>query len=248
MGTNQNEILHRILNNSPLAVCRIGPELAIALLTVILYKWNFTKENGESGTVPILPVWASLSGTHVRSDFCIFRVEDKHNSTNCIDHNRKEKETKSMSCHKREEVTVEETVRERIIKRSLNMFSFFQLMQINNCPLVSVEYFCWASLNNFGDIFNACTQDTVSQSNGHLGNESRMSGQLKDNVELFGLVTIEVQRDGDCLFRSVAVGLLSETENDEEITKNMKKLGLPLEVGQLCETLRQMAVQEIGDN
>ena len=43
LGTNRNERLHRYLNSSALAVGRIGPQLAIALLTVLLYKWNMAR-------------------------------------------------------------------------------------------------------------------------------------------------------------------------------------------------------------
>lgn len=39
-GTNRNEKLRHFLNNSPMAIGRIGPELAKALLCILLYFWN----------------------------------------------------------------------------------------------------------------------------------------------------------------------------------------------------------------
>ena len=55
IGTNKNERLHRLLNQSALCVSRIGPEIAEAILAVTFYRWNKNRLNtGEY--VPILPV------------------------------------------------------------------------------------------------------------------------------------------------------------------------------------------------
>ena len=56
LGTNKNERLHRFLNNSALHVSRIGPELAVAILSTLLYHWNSGKLNtGEYK--PTLPIF-----------------------------------------------------------------------------------------------------------------------------------------------------------------------------------------------
>lgn len=53
-GTNRNERLHKLLNNSSLNVPRLGPEMAISLLHCVFYDWNSRKmEPGK----PILPIW-----------------------------------------------------------------------------------------------------------------------------------------------------------------------------------------------
>ena len=59
-GTEMNERLHRHLNRSLLCgVSKIGPELAIAVMTCALYAWN-CKRKGKSihnkRTTPVVPV------------------------------------------------------------------------------------------------------------------------------------------------------------------------------------------------
>ena len=51
-GTNSNERVHRMLNRCTVAVPRIGPELANALLTSMFYIWNHQHSTKE----PLVPV------------------------------------------------------------------------------------------------------------------------------------------------------------------------------------------------
>ncbi len=62
-GTNQNERLHRLLNESAIAVSRIGPELANALLDVIFYNWNSRRNAPPNKTVPVLPISQTFDQT-----------------------------------------------------------------------------------------------------------------------------------------------------------------------------------------
>lgn len=62
-GTNKNERLHKLLNNSSLSVAKIGPELAEAILAVTFYRWNTNKVNeGEYRPIPRITEYAAIKG------------------------------------------------------------------------------------------------------------------------------------------------------------------------------------------
>lgn len=64
VGTNKNERLHQLLNHSAVAVARIGPEMANALLTLIFYRWNESKNippNVFFNTDKVIkPIWSHI--------------------------------------------------------------------------------------------------------------------------------------------------------------------------------------------
>lgn len=68
-GTNRNERLHRMLNNSAAAVPHIGPELMQALLSVMFYAWNHSRVS----TRPCKPMWiqSKKSKSHNISMHCL---------------------------------------------------------------------------------------------------------------------------------------------------------------------------------
>ena len=56
-GTEKNERLHRHLNRSLLCgVSKIGPELAIAVMTCVLYAWNCKRKGSHLQSKKIIPV------------------------------------------------------------------------------------------------------------------------------------------------------------------------------------------------
>lgn len=69
-GTNRNEKLHHFLNNSAMAIGRIGPELAKALLFILLYFWNSCR-NPDNNLHVVYPVFTNFHSGNAKS-ICYF--------------------------------------------------------------------------------------------------------------------------------------------------------------------------------
>lgn len=214
-GTEMNERLHRHLNRSLLCgVSKIGPELAIAVMTCALYAWN-CKRIGKSihnkRTTPVVPVetlkldnnptplhTASYTQQHMKptSAWSTSAVTEKRCCSVIIP---------SVQVPGGSTKTVEgiktETVLNHIIQRVLYLQDFFtSIKERYKNKSLDLIAFLWSTGATKGDLIEGESKLNVMG----IDLTPQHSDNLARNLAGLNLTVDKVIRDGNCFFRAVA--------------------------------------------
>lgn len=189
-GTNKNEKLHHFLNNSALAIGRIGPELAKALLYVLLFAWNCKRDPKNLLSNTELPIFTYFHKGQFNS-ICFYG--------NCI----KSKSYTHKQCFEEEGTSTNldacnyilDNLEKQICKSTSAYASILKSEKLKNAKInCNMDSLLWASNKQKRLLTNNKEQ------------ESHSSILIK-NLHKLNLGLVETLRDGDCLFHAVAYGL-----------------------------------------
>lgn len=244
-GTEINERLHRHLNRSLLCgVSKIGPELAIAVMTCALYAWN-CKRKGKSSqskrTTPVVPVEIVKESDQIPPQQHMKQTTERNSAA----HSTLSFHVPLKSAKRVEEITTE-TVLNYIIQRVLYLQDFFTSITAR-CKNKSLDLISllWSTGVTMSDLIedesklNAMGLDLTAQ---HSDNLTRNLSGLKLGVD-------KVARDGNCFFRAVARQLSKHLIlYREQIKAPCTLLGLGESEEEDTAKLRKLFVKEVSEN
>ena len=155
IGTNRNERLHKFLNDSALAIGRIGPELAKALLWVLLYKWNCLRSSTTQGL--FYPVWSSFHHEN-KERICFFGqgIQDRKQTNN-----PQQIDEKSTDYNNSVQLSQSE---ENVVKETEN---FCRVLNGINFSVGCVESLLWAN-DKTAKLLRAYQSDRTNECNRQL--------------------------------------------------------------------------------
>ena len=196
-GTEKNERLHRHINRSLLCgVSKIGPELAIAVMSCALFAWNCKRQINRltSRAKPVMPVEIIREGNlsspqqHMKQ-LEISHAEDFMSTRSNVNFPRLVERLKTRS------------IIDYIIQRVLHLQDFMDTFR-ERCKNKTVDIlaFLWSTslkTENFIEVekkMNSLELDLTAQ---HMDNLIR-------NLSGLNLEVDKIERDGDCFFRAVA--------------------------------------------
>ena len=239
-GTETNERLHRHLNRSLLCgVSKIGPELAVAVMTCALYAWNCkrkAKSSQNKRTTPVVPVEIVK--------------ESKPNSSQ--HHMKQSAEIKSAAhstlstSEKGLDEVKTETVLNYIIQRVLYLQDFFSSITAR-CKNKSLDMISllWSTGLTVGKLM----EDESKLNSLGLDLTAQHSDNLTRNLSGLNLTVDKVAGDGNCYFRAVARQLRKHLVlYREQIEAHCTLLGLGRSEDEDTRKLRELFVKEISEN
>ena len=251
-GTEMNERLHRHLNRSLLCgVTKIGPELAIAVMTCALFAWNCKRKDKPSRRMratPVVPIEIVKetglypSQAHMKQTTSMYGTEtDTASKQNLsvgspLDTGRGETVEKLRTAY----------ILDQIIQKVLHLQDFISSFN-GRCKNKTVDVLAllWSIHMKTGNLVeNELEMNTLGMD---------LTAQHRDNLirNLSGLdlVVDEVDRDGDCFFRAIARQLCKHLRlYKEQIQQHCSLLGLGKGEDSDTKRLRQLFVREITDN
>ena len=219
-GTQKNERLHRHINRSLLCgVSKIGPELAIAVMSCALFAWNCKRQINRltSRAKPVMPVEIIREGNlsspqqHMKQ-LEISHAEDFMSTRSNVNFPRLVKRLETRS------------IVDYIIQRVLHLQDFMDAFT-ERCKNKTVDIlaFLWSTslkTEKFIEVekkMNSLELDLTAQ---HMDNLIR-------NLSGFNLEVDKIERDGNCFFRAVASQLNRHLrEYREHIEEHCTSLGL----------------------
>lgn len=237
-GTAGNERLHRLLNHSLLSgVANIGPELIIAVLTVIFYSYNLkikgSKHDCSVRVTPCLPIEASLI------DFLL--------ANRSMPDNNKQKKTPTLArprCDLNEQDDVSHGEdRSELLDQSdlLHVTSVNDLLHPSVISSLIHQIFTVSKL--LAGVQQKCSRRDYSVfeapiiciGNINLLHAMNMKSsttdnsmqRLENNLASFNLQREEIAPDGDCAFRAIVRQLhkfSSEISDEEQLQAFQKSL------------------------
>lgn len=260
-GTEKNERLHRHLNRSLLCgVSKIGPELAIAIMTCALYAWN-CKRKGKTlqskRTVPIPPIevvssrqvlinsqkhMKTVQSTTLSSQSCPSALSAK----SATDRSAAPPATSHTGLPNSVEDMKNDTFLSYILQRVLHYQDFFNIFT-DKCKNKALDMIaCLWSQN----VTLAARIEEESKLN-DIG--TNMAAQHRDNLVRnlsgFDLEVDEIAKDGNCFFRATVRQLHNHLRKlKEQIQPHIDSLGLGKSEQDDSERLRNLFVQELKEN
>lgn len=255
-GTEANERLHRHLNRTMLCgVSKIGPELAIAVMTCVLYAWN-SKRKGKTThnkrAAPIPPIEA-VSNTVSSSQHRHMRPATRTPSTVSLEHSDDTTGSSPVPTTASSVINSlksEATVK-HVVERILHLQDFLSVLK-ERCKNKTVDIL---SL-----ILSSPTPqqmiDKESEDNFlNFDLTAQHNDNLLRNLSSFNLELDAMPKDGNCLFRSLVrqVHKHFKTNNDdhndnEGLQQHLSSLGMLTNEDKDVTTLRHLFVQELTEN
>ena len=264
-GTEKNERLHRHLNRSLLCgVSKIGLELAVAVMTCVLYAWNCKRKEkkfSNKRTTPVLPIEleASTQGMNSSSSHVNTTTPSPMSSPSLSGNNSEITgihATETSSTCKSPSYALKNSVEELktnlvlnyILQRVLHLQEFYNTL-IKKCnsktldliallwpvKLTTVE-FCKQESE-----LNTMEFDLTAQ---HLDNLIR-------NLSGFRLKVDQIPKDGNCFFRATARQLHKHfiLQGSDELTRqHILSVGLGKSEELDAKNLRLLFVKELNEN
>ena len=237
-GTQKNERLHRHINRSLLCgVSKIGPELAIAVMSCALFAWNCKRQINRltSRAKPVMPVEIIREGNlsspqqHMKQ-LEISHAEDFMSTRSNVNFPRLVERLKTRS------------IIDYIIQRVLHLQDFMDTFR-ERCKNKTVDIlaFLWSTslkTENFIEVekkMNSLELDLTAQ---HMNNLIR-------NLSGFNLEVDKIERDGNCFFQAVASQLNRHSrEYREHIEEHCTYLGLGISEAFDTRRLRELFVKK----
>lgn len=251
-GTERNEQLHRLLNRSLIAeATRISTELAIALLTILLYyhtkKSSACYHSCNKIIKAVIPV-----------DTCNGKKESsttsstRHAFTSTVQEEEKNKPLSPL-CREKQGIVViaediedvcNETIAGVILKSADNLKKTIENTAKQSCNR-AFNALDMLYISKMSDVL--CMEDNNDEQLDPTINSHMMN--LERQLAGFGLTIDPVQRDGDCAFRSVVKEVKKRALDDNAITKHMESLQLStLDEDGATFALRQLFVKELTED
>ena len=265
-GTECNERLHLTLNKSLLCgATTIGPEIAIAVITLIFYALNCKKEGkkheGNSRIIPFVPLprveskiegngkeqrrrTARLNGSAVSDN--ILQLDNVWSSCDIDTTAVEGLSASAILMLENIEDMCNDTVTALLLKNTKTMHDM--LDEINQqCNDRSFNAYDLPVKQSVGD-------DHVLASDSHTdpSSEQDHATLLQRNLSSFNLLIDHVEGDGDCAFRSIIKQLRNMLKNNDANTKltgHLDDLGLTrANLDDDVFTLRQLFVDNVQSN
>lgn len=241
-GTEKNERLHRHLNRSLLCgVSKIGPELAIAVMTCVLYAWNCKR------VIPVVTIESvrSCDQDHVSA------AQPHMNQTKhkVLSSNIKGSTISAPSSYlvgKKVEELKTDTVLEYIIRRVLHLQDFLSNFGAQcNTKTVDMMALLWSTgVNTSSFIEDESELNTMG-----MDMTSQHAENLQRNLSGLNLELDKVAEDGNCYFRAVVRQLPKYlTGNKEPLEQHCLSLGFGKNKEENTAKLRQLFVKEVTEH
>lgn len=263
-GTESNESLHHVLNRSLLCgATTIGPELAIAVITLLFYSINCkqrgTKHYRNSRIVPFIPLIKHgsedsvlneyMAGAHLGSDIPEQVQLDCVWNTNCANNNA-DTDTNSIS---QDEIVVigdvqdmyNETVAKLLLKNMTQLRSILENINKDS------QDRCFNAYDVPIMQLSSVKQTLITDEDVSENTDVNHRQLLLKHLASFNLRIDPVSGDGDCAFRSIIVQVQKTQEwNDEEsaVRLHCLDLGLGKSVNEDVFHLRQLFVDSVQSN
>ena len=254
-GTEKNEYLHRLLNRSLITgATTISVEVAIALLTVFFYYHNkkitSLPHSCNKRIRPPVPIEA-IRCPGEKPD-CTGAQETDCSHLKATEN--KEKSTFQSSVGKRGIISdgepfmvmadhIDDICNETVAGSILNAATKLQEM-IENIDKKNND----RSFNALDLIYLSSFTDALALDGDTVVEDPTINSHLQileRQLAGFGLCVDEVQKDGDCAFRSVIRQFRKRARDDEIIANHDKLMQLPPDEDEATFALRQLFVDEI---
>ena len=265
-GTECNERLHQTLNKSLLCgATKIGPEIAIAVITLIFYALNCRREGkkheGNSRIIPFVPL-PSVKAVKVAEELEEQKLRTAHLNCGAVGDDIQldnvwrncEIDTsvfEGLSANaifmlENVEDMCNDTVTALLMKNTKTMLDM--LNEINNqCNDRSFNAYDLPVKQSVGD-----DHVLASDSDTDPSSEQDHNSLLIRNLSSFNLEIDPVEGDGDCAFRSIIKQMRKTLEwNDAngKLTDHLKDMGLAgAAIDDDVFTLRQLFVNNVQSN
>ncbi|XP_031559544.1 uncharacterized protein LOC116295769 [Actinia tenebrosa] len=260
-GTEGNEVLHHFINRCLLCgSTTIGPELAIAVLTILFYSLNSKKKERKHERNARTNIYMPIEGVITKN----YGLEHKKSLTKKVlqeDNSRKEKgctTTDGKECSKDSSVLLvadhiqnlcNEVIAETILNHVETMHSILDRInkECNNRSFNILDFpiLQLKGLQNVIDHFN---------NDGSSIEETTTTNQLARNLSGLGLEVDDVDGDGDCAFTSIMkqvidLSLRTEGEVRDRLLLHLEVLGLNTQsVAENVNPLRQLFVDHLCES
>ena len=232
-GTNRNEALHRHVNPHFANKCRIGLPLALALLTILLYKHNCRIEEKITGN-PALPIalWKYQHRDTIQHPILEFGIQKKDPqlqrttwicsavadiSSIALDPSSLEKESVNVSLSEESSqlITLEDAV--TTMEDALNLSKVAVTMQKILPGSLVFDYRMLPLCSSVAAIFFDPQHNT---SDTHAQHEGRLENILK----AWGMQRHKMAGDGNCCFYAVAFSVITNFSLIKEHASDFFKL------------------------
>lgn len=250
-GTEKNERLHRHLNRSLLCgVSKIGPELAIAVMTCVLYAWNCKRKGSHLQSKRVKPVVPIESVRSCHQDHVSTAQPHMKQTKNKILSSDIKGSSISASRSYLVEKKVEElktiTLLEYIIRRVLHLQDFLSTFGAQ-CKTKTVDMvsLLWST----GVKTSSFIEDESELNTMGMDMTSQHAENLKRNLSGLNLELDKVAGDGNCYFRAVVRHLPKYlTGNKEQLEQHCLSLGFGKNEEENTAKLRQLFVNEVTEH
>lgn len=264
-GTELNERLHRHLNRSLLCgVSKIGPELAIAVMTCALYAWN-CKRKGKTlhnkRTAPITPIEletletnAMVNHHHLKVGHCTPSSSSSQNVPKSESEKNLKSENKLLffpfnvfkSANSVEELKCE-IVLHYIIQRVLHFQEFLNKFT-ERCENKGIDII--SLLWSVTQTVEKLVEDETNLNTLNFDLSFQHIDNLNRNLSGFKLKVDEVPKDGNCLFRAISRQLNKHltTCHEEKLQHHISVIGLGKSEKDDTAKLRELFVRELSEN
>ena len=252
-GTEKDERLHRHLNRSLLCgFSKIGPELAIAVMTCVLYAWNCKRKGSHlqsKRVAPVPPVQSvctcdennvSPSQPHMKQAsnpvLSVSNIEESSTSSPCSSSGSAKNIDKLKTDH----------LLAYMIQRILHLQDFLTSFN-TQCKTKTVDMIAllWSTtLKTSSFIEDETRLNTIG-----MDLTSQHAENLHRNLSGFNLELDKVRRDGNCFFKSVARQIPTYLKGDNRRTEeHFRSLGIGEWEEENTVQLRKLFVNEVTEN
>ena len=258
-GTNRNENLHRHINPHFSNRSRIGLPIALALLTILLYRHNLSVlERMNDRQLPNIQLWGYQNATSSSSSAPAFGIQEKDASTHkmswlfspvvdieALSHTRFRQAcmNASLNLYVLQLVSMQEIT--AIFENALGFTKIASFMQKQSSQSPAFNYKYISLMSSVASLF--FHHNPAPQIDDHSRNQQRL-----DNVlAAWGMIQHMIDGDGNCCFSAVAFSLVATLtllilENNPDYFDTMGDLAENLQPFSL--RLRQLTVLEWTHN
>ena len=246
-GTNRNENLHRSINHC-LAGHRLGVELAIALISVFFYSWN-QKRNGERNNSII---YSLLRNSMTNTSTSLSRNTCFGIGTSGERKYSEQQLGTAFSCTQNVAKAMQILKLIGQTEHSPKESSCDSILEVLQCALSHLML--EESLDNLSKSHPKISRPSSMKMISHFSKQGMLvqeetvhSRCLANILDSFQLDSIEIEKDGNCLFSSIATYLLLyQTSLSGCLLEHMQIIGLSstMSTSKIVERLRELLVHE----
>ena len=221
-STSINECLHEKINDL-FAGAKMGPELAVALLTVFFFSWNSRRKNKINGVPVVVPLSQQThKSTQSEETFGIGKTAKKGNDDINVSGNLEEPQGP--------------------IRRALSMLSFLNTVNTKanrRCDINLYQLFFEADIVKY----------MLKNSGGGNLEPDKSRSVVATVAEQFGMELHPMPRDGDCFFKAMGFNVLN-VGSHSALKNHFTSLGLIQidNIEEMAIKLRAMMVHELVYN
>ena len=252
-GTEKNERLHRHLNRSLLCgVSKIGPELAIAVMTCVLYAWNCKRKGSHLQSKRVAPVPPIQSVcTCDQDNESPPQLHMKQTSNPVLSVSNIDESSISLPCSSLESArNVDEVKTDHLlaymIQRVLHLHDFLTTFT-TQCRAKTIDMIAllWSTTVKTSSFI----EDETRLNTMGMDLTSQHAENLHRNLSGFNLELDKVLRDGNCFFKSVARQIPTYLKGGNRLTEeHFRSLGIGKCEEENTAKLRQLFVNEVTEN